>query len=94
MPVPFFRRGDSNQDGGNDIADAVHALNFLFSDGPEPPCLDSADVNDDGRVNITDPVFLLGVLFGGGREIPEPTSSCGSDPTDDGIGCERSVCAE
>ena len=89
-----FRRGDSNQDGGSDIADAIHSLSFLFSDAPEPPCLDSADVNDDGRVNITDPVFLLGVLFGGGGEIPEPTNRCGSDPTGDGIGCERSVCTE
>ena len=89
-----FRRGDSNQDGRNDIADAIHALNYLFSDAPEPPCLDSADVNDDGRVNITDPVFLLGALFGGAGEIPEPANRCGSDPTRDGIGCERSVCTE
>jgi hypothetical protein len=90
-----FRRGDANGDAAVDISDAITVLNFLFLDGDEPGCLDSADVNDDGRADISDAIFLLEDLFGPYLEslIPAPGPfGCGPDPTVDELGCTSSPC--
>jgi len=62
-------RGDSNQDRVVDISDAIHTLGWLFTGGPEPPCLDEADSNKDRAVDLSDGVFTLSYLFVGG---PQP----------------------
>ncbi len=68
VPPIVFRRGDSNDDGTANIADAINSLNFLFADDGVPPaCEEAADVNDDGTVNIADPINLLNNLFGDGE---------------------------
>jgi hypothetical protein len=67
-----FLRGDANIDGKVDLSDAVFALNWLFTGGPAPGCLDPADSNDDGEVDIADPISLLGYLFLGSRPPPAP----------------------
>ncbi|MGQ9590666.1 MAG: dockerin type I repeat-containing protein [Planctomycetota bacterium] len=82
-PKPEFRRGDPNDDGKMDIADAVFGLNWLFLGGPTPSCIDAADTNDDGEVNISDPISLLNFLFLGGPSPPPPMPDCGEDPTED-----------
>lgn len=85
-----FRRGDTNADGGYNIADAVFLLTNLFNMGAEPVCLDAADANDDGLKNIADAVFILNSLFlpGGAPSPPPPGSEfCGEDPTADGLDC-------
>jgi len=87
-PLLGFIRGDSNASGAVDIADPVHALNYLFAEGAKPPCLDAADANDDGRVNIADPVYVLSHLFASGPVIPPPFPACGPDPTADRTSCE------
>jgi mono/diheme cytochrome c family protein len=66
--VPPFRRGDSNNDGAIELADAVFVLNYLFFAGPAPVCRAIADADADGHLNLTDAVFLLRHLFGGGTE--------------------------
>ena len=74
-----------------DIADVVSILNTLFprtGSGTEPSCSNSQDVNDDDTLDISDPVFLLTWLFGGAQQIPQPTQSCGSDPTSGFLDCE------
>ena len=86
-----FRRGDVNDDGSIDLADAVATLANLFGGSPIS-CEDAADTNDDGALDLADPVFLLAALFTGGSTPGSPGSSCGSDPTDDAIGCEFSSC--
>ncbi len=75
-----FRRGDANDDGARNLADATRILGYLFDDGAAPACPDAADVDDNGRLNLIDAVYLLANLFVSGPPIPEP-SSCGVDPT-------------
>jgi parallel beta-helix repeat protein len=84
---PRFRRGDVNQDGGQDISDAVAILLYLFASGREPRCLESADVDGDGVLRITDALALLGWLFQGRAAPPPPFESCGFDPTPGLLGC-------
>jgi hypothetical protein len=76
-----FTRGDSNDDGETNIADAIFVLSYLFGGGPDPHCFDAADTNDDGAINIADAITLLGYLFGGGTALPDPFGVCGPDPT-------------
>jgi hypothetical protein len=90
LDFPFVR-GDVNQDGAINIADAIAALDYLFAGRSSLPCFDAADVNDDEAVNIADPIFVLGWLFGGGP-LPPPPNECGPDPTGNGLGCAESVC--
>ncbi len=79
-PGTSFRRGDANNDGSVNIADAIYELNNLFGDGAVPSCLESADVNSDEAFNIADAIFLLNNLFGDG---PPPLEGVGED----GFGC-------
>ena len=87
---PIFVRGDCNADGGgNNIADVVAALGFLFAGTGSPLCGDSCDMNDDGGFDISDAVFLLSNLFSSGNFPPAPYPNCGVDPTDtDSINCD------
>ncbi|MEM7167180.1 MAG: hypothetical protein AAF581_17090 [Planctomycetota bacterium] len=84
-----FIRGDCNFDGAYNIADAVFDLNFLFSMGTTPTCLDACDCNDDAAVNIADAVCMLNGLFGQMTVPPAaPHPGCGTDPTEpDGLTC-------
>ncbi|MEC9476361.1 MAG: hypothetical protein VX764_04910 [Planctomycetota bacterium] len=87
---PLFVRGDCNADGGgNNIADVVAALGFLFAGTGLPLCGDSCDMNDDGGFDISDAVFLLSNLFSSGAFPPAPYPNCGVDGTDtDSITCD------
>jgi hypothetical protein len=91
---PIFKRGDSNGDGGINIADAVYILQRLFAGGAPILCLDAADSNDDDGVNIADAVYILQRLFAGGAPIPDPgPDTCGPDttlqPGKADLGCEH-----
>ena len=79
-------RGDANDDGKVNIADAVAALSHLFLGGAVS-CRKSVDVDDSGELDVTDPVLLLGYLFLGGVAPPAPFPACGEDPTVDPLGC-------
>ncbi|MFN0056970.1 MAG: hypothetical protein ACKVX7_00805 [Planctomycetota bacterium] len=85
--APNFVRGDCNNDGGNDIADAVFGLSFLFSAGAAPDCSDACDGNDDGSLDVGDMISILSALFGGGPPLPAP-NSCGPDLTSDSLTCD------
>lgn len=93
-----FVRGDADSSGRIDLSDALAVLNFLFSSGREPACLDAADADDvgSGSLTITDAIRILGWLFSGGPAPGEPgptateytAGDCGTDPTSgDGLGC-------
>lgn len=87
-----FRRGDANNDGAFNLADAVAILTVLFPNGTPlvPECDDALDANDDGSLNLADVVRLLGELFpsAGPNPLSAPGSStCGSDPTSDSLDC-------
>jgi hypothetical protein len=87
-PQPAFRRGDANDQGTVDIADAIWILQDLHGDGPGTPCWDAGDANDDGRFDISDAIYLLNHLFLGARPPPPPFGECGLDPTPDALPCE------
>jgi hypothetical protein len=83
-----FIRGDANNDGALNIADAIFVLAMLFSGGPPAPCPDAADVNDDGAINIADAIYALSFLFTpGGSPPPAPHPLAGLDPTPDVMLC-------
>jgi hypothetical protein len=95
LGLPLFRRGDSNDDGRVNIADAVWIANEIFYSGPPTVCQDAADANDDsgpgGNLpDVSDVVFIIEYQFNGGSAPlnPGPTT-CGIDPTDvDLLVCE------
>jgi len=96
-PLATFRRGDSNNDGGTDISDAITLFSYLFLGATPPPCDDAADANDDEGVDISDGIFVLYFLFQNGPAPEAPGASlCGEDPTadpnGDNLGCDDSVC--
>jgi hypothetical protein len=74
---------DANQDGNQDISDAVSILSFLFLGGPpsELPCGDGGstdpanlalvNANGDANLDLSDAVYLLNWLFSGG---PRPVN--------------------
>jgi hypothetical protein len=78
-----FTRGDSNDDGRINVADAVFILVYIFRSGTAPGCLDTADTNDDGALNIADAVSILDHLFLNRQPLPAPYPGCGNDPTGD-----------
>jgi len=90
-----FVRGDSDSNSRVELTDAVQILNFLFTGGGTPPCLDAADADDSGDLAVTDAVRVLGWLFQGGIDPAPPTpttglylaTDCGMDGTVDGLNC-------
>lgn len=94
VPDEVFRRGECNDDGTFNIADAVFVLSVLFppmSGAPTVVCMDACDSNDDGSIDIADAVTALEALFpgpGGPVPLPAPGAlSCGEDPTADMLDC-------
>ena len=82
-----FVRGDGDGKSPLNITDPIYVLNALFAGGPAVPCPDAADADDSGGLNITDPIRTLNFLFSGGVEPPAPgPTTCGPDPTGDGLG--------
>ena len=95
---PDFIRGDANNDGSTNIADAIFLLGVLF---PTPgssntlACEAAADTNNDGFINIADAIFLLGVLFpgpGGFTLLDPPAGICGLPPGPLFLSCLSSSC--
>ena len=71
-------RGDVQLDGapgetGVDISDLVYLVNYMFKQGPEPPCWPEADVNATGveAVDVADLVYLVNYMF---KEGPAPAA--------------------
>ncbi len=54
-----------------DIADLVYLVDYMFLDGPPPPCMDEADVDASGDIDISDLVYLVAYMFDFGPD-PEP----------------------
>lgn len=93
--VPFLR-GDVNQDGRLSVADGIGIAKYVFDAGVMmdmiAACEDSADANDDGDVDTADAIYLLTYLFLGGDAVPAPMGACGTDSTDDELGCDAFAC--
>jgi len=89
-----FVRGDANQDGHCDVADAVAIVTWMFRGADAPSCADAADVTDDGVINLTDVTAIVAHRFLGGAPPPAPYPDCDDDPTGtDNLDCEvEGVC--
>ena len=61
-----FLQGDSNGDGGVNVADVVYVINYVFRGGPPPELYFSGDANCDDVVSVGDAVFLINYTFKGG----------------------------
>ena len=61
-------RGNVDYDPGDavDISDLVYLVDYMFNDGPPPPCRDEADINGDCVIDISDLVWLVDYMFTGG----------------------------
>jgi len=52
-----------------DIADLVWLVDFMFTGGPTPPCMEEADIDGSGLglpIDISDLVYLVDYMFNGG----------------------------
>ena len=87
--VPFFLRGDVNQDGQVNILDSNDLLRFFYDKEYEPPCLESADVNNDGLVQLADALQLISYVTHGLSPPASPFPVCGRDP--DEFGSEKDI---
>ena len=83
-----FIRGDVDLSGRVDITDSINILNFLFTGGAAPACMDAADPADLGRVDISAAVFLLNFLFQGGEAPAQPHPYPGLDVGEDDLDCQ------
>ena len=61
-------RGNVNDDptGMIDISDLVYLVDYMFTGGPMPPCLDEANVNGIEVIDISDLVYMVDYMFSGG----------------------------
>jgi hypothetical protein len=90
----IMRRGDADNNGTVDQADAVYISRYLFNGGPAPPCLNQADANDSGTVDGSDSTYLLNWLYQGGPAPPSPgpyNTECTTDESPS-PGCDSSPC--
>ncbi len=78
VEVPVLA-GSLNGDGKVDLADGVYILNWLFREGPPPPCLLAADFNGDGKIDSSDAIAsIFYVLQPTENDLGQLTGSYGS----------------
>jgi hypothetical protein len=77
-------RGNVDYDPGDniDISDLVYLVDYMFNQGPEPPCWEEANIDGSGPANppsdgqadidISDLVYLVDYMFTGGP----PPAAC------------------
>lgn len=66
---------DGDPDDQIDISDLVTLTNYMFSQGPEPPCWEEANINglgpdDESGIDISDLTYLVDYMFNDGPEPP------------------------
>lgn len=62
----FRIAGDANHDGRVNVSDQVYLINYIFRQGPPPPCPEEANCNDDALINIGDAIWLEQYIFKSG----------------------------
>ena len=63
-------RGNANGEGGINVADLTYLVDYLFFDGPTPPCPEEGNVDADGGTNVADLTYLVDHLFFDGPAPP------------------------
>lgn len=86
-----FVRGDFDQSGEVDIADAIGLLRYLMGQQVTiPSCLAALDLNLDRLVDIADAVSVIQAAIGTGTP-PQPFPACGPGSADE-LECDHYVC--
>jgi hypothetical protein len=57
---------DGDLDDQVNVADLTYLVDYLFFDGPAPPCLEEGDVDGSGAINVADVTYLVEYIFFGG----------------------------
>jgi hypothetical protein len=76
-----FLRGDCNDDGTVNIADAIWTISGYLAMPPigsEGPCAEACDVNEDGNIDVADVSYTLSYRFSGGAAPTAPFPGCGT----------------
>ncbi|MDE0957665.1 MAG: right-handed parallel beta-helix repeat-containing protein [Planctomycetota bacterium] len=76
-----FLRGDCNNNGDLDLADAISTLEYLFSGAPLDGCRDACDYDDDDWISIADVISGLVYFFQSGSPPAQPFPTPGPDTT-------------
>jgi hypothetical protein len=93
--MPWFRRGDANNDARIDMSDSIFLLGWLFLGGEDPGCIAAGNANGDSAVDLSDAVYVLGHLFLGSNAPVSPFPDCGQGSQSDvEIGCVKSSCQQ
>ena len=93
--MPWFRRGDANNDGHIDMSDSIYLLGWLFLGGEDPGCIAAGNANGDLVIDLSDAVYLLGHFFLGADAPVAPFPGCGpGSESDVELGCVESSCQE
>ncbi len=84
-----FLRGDANDDGGLNLADAIYLIAYIFVDGEAPLCRSAANSNSDANVDIGDVIFIINHQFLAGPPPSAPYPTCGANSAgESGLSCE------
>ena len=85
-----FHVGDANASGAigettPNVTDLIFLSNYLYSGGPQPPCMNGADFDGDGRINNTDIVGLSNWMLASGPWLRGFTTFhvCGNCPNEE-----------
>ena len=66
-----FKRGDLNNDGAQDLSDAIMLLGFLYLGQPATLICEAAGrLNEGNDVDLSDAIYLLGFLYLGTAAPP------------------------
>lgn len=88
-----FIRGDCNQDGIVDVADAVNIWAIRFNGAPQP-CIAACEADGDSNFNgLVDGLYLAFHLFDGGPPPAPPFPDCGPDPGPAPLPCGTFDCS-
>jgi hypothetical protein len=63
-------RGNADGDGGINVVDLTYLVDYLFFEGPSPPCPEEGNVDADGGINVADLTYLVEYLFFEGPAPP------------------------
>ncbi len=57
------KAGDANNNGAVNALDVTYLINFLYKQGPQPPCFSQGDCNGNGIINALDVTYLINFLY-------------------------------
>ncbi len=63
-------RGNADGEGGVNVADLTYLVEYLFFEGPTPPCPEEGNADGSGGINVADLTYLVDYLFFSGPAPP------------------------